>query len=104
MSQATRPRASKALPEVLTLEEAAKYLRLSEEEVLVSVREQGLPGRRIGDQWRFLKLGLADWLRGPSQRERLLLQAGALADDPHLGLMLKEIYEQRGRPMTEDAE
>jgi excisionase family DNA binding protein len=92
------------VPEVLTLEEAARYLRLSEEDVLASVAEQGLPGRRIGGQWRFLKLGLADWLRGPSERERLLQQAGALKDDTHLEQMLREIYKRRGRPMTEDAE
>jgi excisionase family DNA binding protein len=89
---------------VLTLKEAAEYLRLTEAEVLASMREQELPGRRIGDQWRFLKLGLADWLRGPSERARLLQHAGALADDPHLAQMLKEIYQQRGRPMTEEAE
>ena len=41
--------------EVLTLAEAAKYLRTSAAEVLRLVREQGLPGRKVGTDCRLLK-------------------------------------------------
>src|SRR5262245_18542875 len=41
--------------EVLTLAETAAYLRAAEQDVLRLVREQGLPGRMVGDDWRFLK-------------------------------------------------
>ena len=41
--------------EVLTLSEAAAYLRFSEGEVLQLVHDQNLPARRLANQWRFLK-------------------------------------------------
>ncbi len=88
--------------EVLTLAEAAAYLRVTENEVARLVRDQGLPGRKLGDDWRFLKTALQDWLRAPpSKKEGLLMQIGAFKDDPDLGAMLEEIYKQRGRPDAE---
>ena len=88
--------------EVLNLEEAADYLRVSKGTVLRMIAQQGLPGRRVGKEWRFLRAALADWLRAPSPKERLLRQAGALADDPDMAGLLKEIYVNRNRPETEN--
>lgn len=52
--------------EVLTLEEAAAFLRVSEESLLALAMEGAIPAQKIGADWRFLKEGLADWLRyGP---------------------------------------
>ena len=93
-------------PAVMTCEEAAAYLRVSEEELLRSAVEQGLPGRTIGTEWRFLKSALDDWLRAvprPSSREALLRLAGAFKDDPDLDAIVREAYERRGRPMIEKA-
>lgn len=39
--------------EVLTLAEAAAYLRVPETEVVSLVHAQGLPGRRVAGEWRF---------------------------------------------------
>lgn len=51
-------------PEVLTLEEAAHYLRVSPGE-LGQLAEWGqVPARRIGAQWRFNRTALLDWLKG----------------------------------------
>ena len=95
----------KSLPEVLTLAEAAEYLRVSESDVLDLATKHGLPGRKIGDQWRFLRAALQDWLRSPLlQKERLRELAGAWKDDPYLDDMLEQIYKERGRPMTEEAD
>jgi len=92
--------------EVLTLAEAAEYLRLSESDVLRLVEEQRLPTRQLGREWRFLKAAIQDWLRtGPSpksNKEAWMELAGAWKDDPYVEEELKEIYRQRGRPMTED--
>jgi excisionase family DNA binding protein len=93
-------------PEVLTLAEAAAFLRVAEAEVVRMVGPRGLPGRLIGSEWRFSKKALEQWLRTPpepSSKESLLALAGAWKDDPHAENMLKEIYRQRGRPMTEEA-
>lgn len=109
MSQATTdaPQAPApiVLPEVLTLGEAAQYLRVSESDICDLVRQQGLPGRKIGEQWRFLRAALQDWLRSPLlQKERLKELAGAWKDDPYLDDMLEQIYKERGRPMTEETD
>ena len=43
--------------EVLNLKEAAAFLKVSEEAVLQMIREQQLPARQIGMEWRLLKAG-----------------------------------------------
>ncbi len=101
------PSAETAGPEVLTLAEAASYLRVSQEEVLRLVGPRGLPGRKIGSEWRFLKSALRAWLAvppQPSSKEAILSFAGAWKDDPDLEELVQNIYQRRGRPMTEDGE
>src|ERR1700685_504725 len=84
--------------EILTLAKTADYLRITENEVARLVRDQALPGRKLGDDWRFLKTAVQDWLRAPpSKKEGILMQIGAFKDDPNLGEMLEEIHKQRGR-------
>ena len=90
-------------PEVLTLAEAAAYLRVSETELARVAGSQGPPGRLIGSEWRSSRAALQDWLRRPSMKDSLLQLAEAWRDDPYLDDMLGEIYRQRGRPMTEEA-
>jgi excisionase family DNA binding protein len=90
---------------VLTLAEAAAYLRVAEQDVLRLVREQGLPGRQVGDDWRFLKVALDSWLATPAATEPgkfWQTHFGALKDDPYLAEIVREAYRRRGRPMTED--
>ncbi len=101
----TKAPAASATTEVLTLAEAAAYLRVSEAEVIRLVRDQNLPGRLLGDEWRFLKPAIQDWLRAAApqgSREAVLSVAGAWKDDPDLEAMVEEIYRRRGRPITED--
>ena len=92
---------------VLTLSEAAAFLRVSDDAVLDAVRRQHLPGRKIKAEWRFLKSALEDWLRVIPQHandEGLAALAGAWKNDPHLEEMLGNIYRDRGRSMIEEAE
>jgi excisionase family DNA binding protein len=91
--------------EVLTLAETAAYLRLPEEYVLRLVDEQALPARRLGNEWRFLKAAIRQWLSTPppkGNKEAWMALAGAWKDDPYVEQELREIYRRRGRPMTED--
>ena len=92
MSQAPETEMQNTTAEVLTLNEAAAYLRVSEADVVKLATSHELPGRKIGEEWRFLKQGLEDWLLGPSGKERLLRHAGAMRDDPDLERMLKRVY------------
>jgi excisionase family DNA binding protein len=58
-SAAAQPQA-----EVLTLDEAAAMLKVEVDRVRELALAQRLPGRLIGDQWRFSRAALLDWLRG----------------------------------------
>lgn len=90
-----------ANPPVLTLEEAAAYLRLPAETVSGRASQGEIPGRRIGDEWRFLQSALDDWLSSLDGRRALLRHAGSFADDESLGDLRAEAYRLRGRPETD---
>jgi excisionase family DNA binding protein len=89
-------------PAVLTLAEAAEYLRLSPERILRQVEQGTLPGRQIDGDWRFLKASIDEWLKGSDRRSTLLSQAGALADDESLPALREAIYSARQRPEVEE--
>jgi excisionase family DNA binding protein len=92
--------------EVLNLTEAAAYLRLPAEDVLRMVREQALPARHVGTEWRFLKTAIQGWLSQPQPQqtgEGVWAFAGAWKDDPHVEEMLQEIHRRRGRSTAEEA-
>src|SRR4051812_39048700 len=92
--------------EVLTLAEAAAYLRLLEADVLRLVDEQALPARQLGKEWRGLQPAVQDWLRtGPPpkpSKEAQLAAIGSWRDDPYLEEELQEVFKRRGRPTAEN--
>ncbi|MGD0898611.1 MAG: helix-turn-helix domain-containing protein [Thermoguttaceae bacterium] len=90
------------LPDVMTLAEAAGYLRLSEGEVLELVRDQGLPSRRIGNEWRFLRAAIQDWLRIPETKDFWSRHFGALKNDPYLGEILQRVDSDRRQAAAEE--
>jgi excisionase family DNA binding protein len=51
-------------PEVLTVEQAAELLQVAPDAVRALADAGELPGRRIGDEWRFLRRALLGWLGG----------------------------------------
>jgi excisionase family DNA binding protein len=50
------------IPDVLTPAQAAALLQVEEDAVLALAEEGRLPGRRIGDEWRFARAALVAWL------------------------------------------
>jgi len=52
------------LPEVLTLEEAARLLRVPPADLAATAEHGEVPARRIGTAWRFRRAALLDWLGG----------------------------------------
>jgi excisionase family DNA binding protein len=50
--------------EVLTLADAAELLDVEEEIVRTMAEAGDLPGRKLGDEWRFARGGLLAWLAG----------------------------------------
>src|SRR5215211_6744239 len=49
-------------PEVLTAGQAAELLQVPEPELLALAKAGSLPGRRIGERWRFSRAALIEWL------------------------------------------
>lgn len=102
-----RPRATPRngpTADVLTLGEAAAYLRLSEGDVVRLVEEQGLPARRLRNEWCFWEKAIQAWLSSPpltGQEPGIWAAAGTLKEDPYLEDMLQEIEQMRGRAATE---
>jgi excisionase family DNA binding protein len=90
------------IPDVLTLEEASGYLRLSIETVASLALKGNIPGRKIENDWRFLKSAIDDWLRAKNNSSILLSQAGILADDESLAQLRESIYQARERPEIDD--
>ncbi len=54
--------------DVLTLEEAAELLRVSPQALRARADAGDVPGRRLGDEWRFHRDALLAWLGGGAQR------------------------------------
>lgn len=87
--------------DVLTLDEAAGYLRLPVAVVERQASLGRLPAREIDGHWRFLRVALEKWLSGADGKSSLIEQAGILKDDESLPQMLADIYAARGRSETE---
>lgn len=88
--------------EILSLAEAAAYLRLAEKDVIASVSTQGLPGRLVSGEWRFLKTAIQQWLSvsQPTAEMRKVAQlalAGSWKDDPDAMQILEDAMRLRGR-------
>jgi excisionase family DNA binding protein len=96
------------MADVLTLSEAAAYLRLPEAQVLQLVREQDLPARQAGSEWRFLLGAIRDWLskgKPPtSNKEAWMRLAGVWKDDPFFDDFLREINKERNATKAEEPE
>lgn len=56
------------LQEVLTLTQAAELLQVDEELVRGLAEEETLPGRLLGDEWRFSLRALLAWLAQPEPK------------------------------------
>lgn len=92
-------------PEVMTAEELAGFLRVPEATVKQYAGRFSIPGRQIGQEWRFWRVAIQEWLRGRSGKEVLLSQAGAFEDDAEdLAELRASIYRDRGRPEAEEGE
>jgi excisionase family DNA binding protein len=89
--------------DVLTLEEAADFLRIPTQTAQELAADGTIPGRRLRNEWRFLRSAIEDWLRQPDFRRVLRNQAGLLRDDDSLTKLRAAIYAERGRPEIEDS-
>jgi excisionase family DNA binding protein len=55
---------SNKLSDVLTVEQAAELLQLSTKTLKRLAHARRVPSRRVGNQWRFSRRALMDWIAG----------------------------------------
>jgi len=48
--------------EILTLEEASRFLKLSRSTIYNLAQKRKIPGHKVGKSWRFVKAYLIKWL------------------------------------------
>lgn len=56
-------------PEIMNVQEAAEFLRVSPITVRAMLAEQRMPGKRIGKEWRLSRTALIRWLSEPGERK-----------------------------------
>ena len=57
-------RENKSPPEILTLAEASRFIRVSEKTLGEMARTRRIPSQKVGREWRFLRTALRAWLAG----------------------------------------
>ena len=64
------------IPDVLTIEEVAQYLRISQSTLYKEAQKGKIPRQKIGRRWRFSRLALEKWLEkmpAPSQNSQKVI-------------------------------
>ncbi|HOJ76963.1 MAG TPA: methyltransferase domain-containing protein [Bacillota bacterium] len=60
--------------EVLTLEEASQLFQVSTKTFLKLLREENIPARKVGREWRFSKSALLQWMSEGNSRDYSLIE------------------------------
>lgn len=93
---------------ILTLREAADYLRVAEGDLLRLAEDGAIPARKIGSEWRFLQSAIDEWLHPPLRAETtenapergsfraILKHFGVFKDDTDQKEILASIDARRG--------
>lgn len=86
--------------DVLNLEQAMEFFGVSERTMIKLLREEQIPARKIGREWRFHKTALLDWLgKGNSidylnQTEQYRVADDTKADMPAILAQVEESINQ----------
>lgn len=57
------------MDELLTLKEAAEFLRISERLLMNLLQNEDIPARKLGKEWRFNRDALARWVSDGKSRD-----------------------------------
>ena len=85
------------MTEILTADEAAEMFRISTPYIRGMASTGEIPGTKIGDDWRFIRQDLIDYLRERSKREQ---QARRFKQEQNLQQPQTILPGKRGRPRT----
>jgi PTS system nitrogen regulatory IIA component len=64
--------------EILTIEEVARFLKVSERTVYDWAQKGDIPSGKIGTVWRFKKSDAVNWIDGKLPEKRAINQAGQI--------------------------
>jgi excisionase family DNA binding protein len=84
--------------ELMTLEEVANYLRVTEKTIYRLLDKHGIPAMRVGHLWRFDKASIDIWLNQSSTETgiRILI----IDDDRTICSLFKDTLEDEGYKIT----
>ena len=86
------------MADLMTLEEVAQYLRVTEKTIYRLLDKRGVPAARVGHQWRFDKAVIDIWLRQSStEAETRIL---VIDDDETICSLFKDTLEDAGYKVT----
>lgn len=86
------------MPELMTLEELADYLRVTRKTIYRLTERHGIPSTRVGRLWRFDKGEIDAWLRGNSSG--LAARILVIDDDEPICNMFRDTLERAGHIVT----
>jgi len=86
------------MAELMTLEEVASYLRVTEKTIYRLLDKRGIPATRVGHLWRFDKVSIDMWLnlRAIGNDEQILV----IDDDIEICALFKDTMESEGYNVT----
>jgi excisionase family DNA binding protein len=82
------------LNELMTVKEAATYLRLNYMTIYKLAQKRRIPATKVGGNWRFKKEILDDWLERNATTDRGTVLV--VDDDPTIRDLLKEMTQKQG--------
>jgi len=82
------------MAELMTLEEVARYLRVTEKTVYRLLAQGVIPATRIGHLWRFDRAALDEWLQGKAVGRRATILV--VDDEEVIRWLFKETLEELG--------
>ena len=86
------------MAELMTLDEVANYLRVTEKTIYRLLKRRKIPATRVGQRWRFDKASIDRWLhRNTVGAERRIL---VVDDEETVGSLFKETLEELGHRVT----
>lgn len=101
---------STSYPEILTLQQAAEMLQISERTIQRMLKKGEIPGTQIGGQWRFDRdqlraLVRGEWRAEPDQVEMAERESLALGVEiPQALLDLQQAARKRLKKLEEDGD
>ena len=82
----------------MTLEEVAKYLRVTKKTIYRMIEKESIPATRIGHLWRFEKLSIDTWLRQSVKKP--MANILVIDDDETICSLFKDTLEDVGHAVT----